>query len=72
MAIRISANRLDMADARVDGAYLKDYSEAINAIGNTGTSCAIDFTLGNVVTATLTGNCTFPLLILLRREHPVL
>lgn len=59
MTIRLSATRLDMADARVDGAQLKDYSETVNAFGNTGTSCAIDFTSGNIVTATLTGNCTF-------------
>lgn len=38
---------------------IKDYSEAVNDIGNTGTAATIDIENGNVVTATLTGNCTF-------------
>jgi len=37
------------------------YSDKVNALGNTGTSQTITFTDGAVVTATLTGNCTFTL-----------
>src|SRR5258708_6381904 len=59
MVIRLSATRLDFAAARVDAAYLKNYSEVVNAIGNTGTAATIDFSLGNIQTATLNGNCTF-------------
>ena len=59
MTIRISANRLDLGNARIDNANMQNYAENINAIGNTSTSCTIDLSLGNAVTATLTGNCTF-------------
>jgi hypothetical protein len=37
------------------------YSDKVVALGNTGTSKTIDLNLGNVFTATLTGNCTFTL-----------
>lgn len=37
------------------------FSDKISALGNTGTSKTIDVSLGNVFTATLTGNCTFTL-----------
>ena len=37
------------------------YSDKVNALGNTGTAQTITFTDGAVVTATLTGNCTFTL-----------
>jgi hypothetical protein len=38
---------------------ITNYTEAVVAIGNTGTSQAISLTSGTVQTATLTGNCTF-------------
>jgi hypothetical protein len=38
---------------------LSDYSEKVNALGNTGTAATINLANGNFVTATLTGNCTF-------------
>jgi hypothetical protein len=37
------------------------FSDKVTALGNTGTAQTIDLTLGNVFTATLTGNCTFTL-----------
>jgi hypothetical protein len=37
------------------------FSDKVTALGNTGTAATIDLTLGNVFTATLTGNCTFTL-----------
>jgi hypothetical protein len=36
-----------------------DYSEKVNALGNTGTAATINLANGNFVTATLTDNCTF-------------
>src|SRR5260221_8400133 len=59
MTIRLSATRMDFGAARVDAAYLKNYSEVVNAVGNTSTSATLDFSLGNVQTATLPGNCSF-------------
>lgn len=38
---------------------LKNYSESINALGNTGAAVTINLVNGNFVTATLTDNCTF-------------
>ena len=38
---------------------ITNYTEAVVAIGNTGTAKTIDLTSGTVQTATLTGNCTF-------------
>ena len=40
-------------------AVLKNYTETVKAVGNTGTSATLDLADGNVFTATLTGNCTF-------------
>ena len=37
------------------------FSDEVNALGNTGTAQTINCSTGNVVTATLTGNCTFTL-----------
>jgi len=49
-------------EAHVTASYLTGaYSDKVNAIGNTGTSQTIAFTDGGVVTATLTGSCTFTL-----------
>ena len=38
---------------------LKDYTETVKVIGDTGTSATLNMADGNVFTATLTGNCTF-------------
>ena len=38
---------------------LKDYTETVSVIGDTGTSATLNLANGNVFTATLTGNCTF-------------
>jgi hypothetical protein len=38
---------------------LTAYAETVNAHGNTGTSATLALSSGNVITATLTGNCTF-------------
>jgi hypothetical protein len=37
------------------------YADTVAAIGNTGTAANINLQVGNVFTATLTGNCTFTL-----------
>ena len=37
------------------------FSDEVNALGNTGTAQTINCSTGTVVTATLTGNCTFTL-----------
>jgi hypothetical protein len=37
------------------------YADKVVALGNTSTAITIDLNLGNVFTATLTGNCTFTL-----------
>jgi len=38
---------------------LKQYGDTLNSLGNTGTSATLDLSLGNFITATLTGSCTF-------------
>jgi hypothetical protein len=38
---------------------LTAYAETVNAHGNTGTAATLALSSGNVITATLTGNCTF-------------
>ena len=43
----------------LSGGTLKNYSETINVVGNTGTASTINLANGNFVTASLTGNCTF-------------
>jgi hypothetical protein len=49
-------------EAHVTASYLTGaYSDRVNALGNTATAKTITFTDGGVVTATLTGNCTFTL-----------
>ena len=58
MAIKISGTTV-IDDSRNARLILKDYSEKVNAVGNTGTASTIDLANGNFVTATLTGNCVF-------------
>src|SRR3990167_7357312 len=60
--VRISRNRIDLEDARVDNAVLKDYGETLvgGASGtNTGSSYEVDLSLGNVFNLVLNANCTF-------------
>jgi hypothetical protein len=45
--------------ANLSTGSLSNYSETINALGNTGTAATINLANGNFVTATLTGNCVF-------------
>jgi len=45
--------------ANLSSGSLTNYSETINALGNTGTAATINLANGNFVTATLTGNCVF-------------
>ena len=58
--LRIKADgTADFNSNTVQKAVLKNYTETIKAIGNTGTSTTLDLADGNVFTATLNGNCTF-------------
>lgn len=59
MAIRLSASRLDLGNARLDNADLRGYSELQNALGNVSGATSIDLSLGTVVTATVTAATTF-------------
>jgi len=49
---------IDSSRTFVNG-LLKNYSETVNVIGNTGASSTIDLSLGNYVTATLNNNTIF-------------
>ena len=55
----LSLNDSTFNSNTVQKAVLKNYTETIKAIGNTGTSTTLDLADGNVFTATLNGNCTF-------------
>ncbi|MDP3988897.1 MAG: hypothetical protein Q8P93_01530 [bacterium] len=57
--IKISKSRINMADARLEQATLKDYAETLNALGSVSSTTDIDFEDGNVVTATISGATTF-------------
>ena len=54
---------LSTSAAVTSGTYIKGigYADTVVALGNTGNSINIDIVNGGVVTATLTGNCTFTL-----------
>ena len=47
------------ADQLATRPIIKDYSETVDAGGNTSTAQTLDETAGNVQTFTMTGNCTF-------------
>ena len=50
----------DRFETKAGGVKLLGHSEqAVNALGNTTGSTTIDFTVANIITATLTGNTTF-------------
>ncbi|MES2436817.1 MAG: hypothetical protein V4519_02300 [Patescibacteria group bacterium] len=55
MAINVSRNRIDFNDIRAESAEFRDSAESVNAIGSASGAEAIDYSLGNVVTATTTG-----------------
>jgi len=59
----VSAGATVTGDLEVTGSVfktsLKNYSETLNALGNTGAAATINLVNGNFVTATLTDNCTF-------------
>ena len=55
----VSTNILRFNPTTGLSAVLSNYSDKINALGNTGTSATINLANGNFVTATLTGNCQF-------------
>ena len=58
--LRIKADgTADFNSNTLQKAVLKNYTETVKAVGNTGTSTTLDLTDGNVFTATLNGNCTF-------------
>jgi len=52
-------NPVSMGSTTVSQLVLKDYTETVSVIGDTGTSATLNLANGNVFTATLTGNCTF-------------
>jgi hypothetical protein len=54
----MSAKRIDMENARVDNAVLKDYAETV-VTANSGSSYTINISTANVFKITLTANCTF-------------
>jgi hypothetical protein len=58
-AIALNAKDINMADAELMRPMIKDYSEEVNALGGVSGAAAIDLSLGNVVTATVTGATTF-------------
>lgn len=60
-AISFRTNGAEQARITSAGYLEATYSDKVVALGNTGTAKTIDLTLGNVFTATLTGNCTFTL-----------
>jgi hypothetical protein len=49
---------LAAVDNLVTRPYFQDYAEAVNAIGNSTGTLTVDYSSGNVATATLTGNIT--------------
>jgi hypothetical protein len=54
-----NANITGIITATQTSTVLTNYSEKINALGNTGIAATVNLANGNFVTATLTDNCTF-------------
>jgi len=48
-----------LGNVTLSNSTVTNYTESVVAIGNTGTSQTLSLTSGTVLTATLTGNCTF-------------
>jgi hypothetical protein len=59
--LAFSTNGAEVARLTSTGYLEAVYADKVVALGNTGTAKTIDLNLGNVFTATLTGNCTFTL-----------
>ncbi|MDP3955829.1 MAG: hypothetical protein Q8Q18_01115 [bacterium] len=57
--IKISKKRINLGDARLEQATIKDYGETINVLGSVSGTTDIDLELGNVVTATISSATTF-------------
>lgn len=54
-----SSTPVNLYDNVLSRAEMKDYSEALNALGIVTTATAVDLTLGNAVTVTMNANITF-------------
>jgi hypothetical protein len=59
--LAFSTNGAEVGRFTATGYLEAVYADKVVALGNTGTAKTIDLNLGNVFTATLTGNCTFTL-----------
>jgi hypothetical protein len=59
--LAFSTNGAEVGRFTATGYIEAVYADKVVALGNTGTSKTINLNLGNVFTATLTGNCTFTL-----------
>ena len=57
MAIKVSRTRLDFGTVG-----MRNYAELVNALGNVSGTANIDYSLGNVVTATSAGDTTWNVL----------
>ena len=55
----LTATGIDLGGTALDNSILKNYTERVSTLGNTGTASTINLANGNVFTATLTGNCAF-------------
>jgi len=55
----ITSNGANFNSNEINKVVLKNYTEKVQALGNTGISTTIDLKDANVFTATLTDNCTF-------------
>jgi hypothetical protein len=58
-AVTVSSTGILAGGTTLDSVALKNYTETVSALGNTGTASTISLANANVFTATLTGNCTF-------------
>lgn len=56
-----TASQVEVGRFTSPGFFEAVFSDEVVALGNTGTASTINLRLGNVFTATLTGNCTFTL-----------
>ena len=59
--LAVSTNGAEVGRFTATGYLEAVYADKVVALGNTSTAKTIDLNLGNVFTATLTGNCTFTL-----------
>jgi hypothetical protein len=59
--LAIQSNGTEVGRFTTTGYFESVFSDKMTALGNTGTSRTINLSLGNLFSATLTGNCTFTL-----------